>query len=108
MLDENEIIQNIQSNNNIVLATVTAIGTTGLKLKLDGSDEAGDKEYKANMGTPFAVNDRVVALKVSGSYIVLCAIGKPNSRAIPSGGSYNYVLKKSYGDWNMKWARDET
>lgn len=60
--------------NNIVLATVSAIGTNGLKLKIDGNDEAGDKEYKKNKSATFQVGDRVLALKISGTYVAICAI----------------------------------
>ena len=74
MLDE-FVQESKKPTCEIVLATVAEIGTNGLKLKIDGNDEAGDKEYKKNTSVTFSVGDRVLALKMSGTYVVICAIG---------------------------------
>lgn len=95
--------------SSFALATITALSSNGAKLKIDGNDEAGDKNYNVNVSASLTVGDRVLLAKVSGTYIVLCAIGKPNKRAIPAGGQSGYVLKKLTADnFSMYWSTDKT
>ena len=91
---------------NIELATVAAVGGTGVKLTIDGDEEAGDKYYKVNAGQLFAVGDRVKIHKNSGTYVVEFVVGSPMSRyPIPSGGSDGQVLTKNGStNYSVKWA----
>ena len=90
---------------NIELATVAAVGGTGVKLTIDGDEEAGDKYYKVNAGQLFAVGDRVKIHKNSGTYVVEFVVGSPMSRyPIPSGGSDGQVLMKDgANNYAVKW-----
>lgn len=72
-----------QSINNaeFYLATVTAWdNSTGVQIQLDGESAAMTKPYKMVLACmPPAVNDRVVVMKLSGTYVILGKIGKPNA-----------------------------
>lgn len=63
------------------LATVTAWSSAdGVAIRLDGQDAAMTKRYKTVLACmPPAVGDRVVVMKLSGTYVVLGKIGKPNA-----------------------------
>lgn len=95
-----------EEKEEIVLATVTAVSANGLRIKLDGEEEAGEKYYKANAGQRYAVNDRVKVEKNSGTYIVEYVVGNPGARfPIPSGGSDGQVLTKNGAtNYAVKWA----
>ncbi len=95
-----------EEQEEIVLATVTDVSANGLRIRLDGEEEAGEKYYKANAGQRYAVNDRVKVEKNSGTYIVEYVVGKPGARfPIPSGGSDGQVLTKDGAtNYAVKWA----
>lgn len=59
------------------LATVAAKYTDGLTLIFDGQSEASAKHYRCNQGVTFATGDRVVCLRVSGTWVVAFAFGAP-------------------------------
>lgn len=62
------------------LATVTAVSSNGIKFQLDGQSSAMEKEYKQlNTGKTLSVDDRVVVMKQSGTYIVLGKFSYDNS-----------------------------
>lgn len=64
-----------QKNNNTAeffLATVVSYNSsTGIKIRLDGQEEAMAKSYKRLYGTTYAANQRVLVIKLSGTYIVM-------------------------------------
>ena len=76
-LPESALPAESSGNGTIVLATVSAVDTDhGLTLIFDGDAAASQKKYKMLMnGNTPAVGDRVAAIKHSGTYIVLGAIG---------------------------------
>lgn len=60
------------------LATVHTVDSArGLALILDGEQESDGKYYQCNTGMSYHAGDRVLVQKVSGSYVVICRIGKP-------------------------------
>lgn len=64
-----------------LLGTVTAVSNAnGIRIQIDGQDEAMTKYYKMMLTGADApsVNDRVVVMKQSGTYIILGKIGTPN------------------------------
>lgn len=64
-----------------LLATINSISTTGITLIFDGQSTASQKKYKnINNMDQYAVNDRVVVMKLSGTYIIL---GKLSATAYP-------------------------
>ena len=84
-----------EPQEEIVLATITAVGTDGVQIQIDGEDEAGEKEYKVNTAVKFAVGDRVKIFKNSGTYLIEYKFGAPMADyPIPAGGSDGQVLMK--------------
>lgn len=61
----------------IALATVAAKHADGLSLIFDGQDAATTKHYKCNTAVTFAAGNRVVCLRISGSWVVAFAFGNP-------------------------------
>lgn len=54
------------------LGTVADVSSDGVKILFDGQSEATEKRYKQlNTGITLAQDDRIVAMKISGSYVVL-------------------------------------
>lgn len=94
-----------EGQTEIVLATVASVGENGVTITVDGSSEAGEKEYKVNSGVLFAAGDRVKIEKDSGTYIVEYPIGNPMERyPIPAGGSDGQVLTKDGSNpYKVKW-----
>lgn len=93
---------------SFVIASVASIGSGGVTLKFDESDTAGEKEYRGNTNQKIAVGDRVFAAVDSGTYVILCKIGKPGSdypkNHIPSGGTDGQILAKNgTADYSLKW-----
>lgn len=77
----NEVIENNTGDHSaeFYLGTVTATGSAGVKIKLDGQTEAMTKGFKMlKTGSTPTVNSRVLVLKQSGTYIVLGAIVYPS------------------------------
>ena len=121
-MDEEELFSPIELENyndpeeeldgldTVTLATVTEIGTNGVKLKLDGEESAGDKYYKVNRDIRLAINDRVKVHKNSGTYLVEYTFGSPMSRyPIPSGGNAGqYLVKASNDSYDLTWGNAPT
>lgn len=89
------------------LATVASVEEDGLTLTLDGAEEPTEKHYKCNTAVKFAAGQRVAVLELSGSKVVMFAVGNPGADAaagIPPGGSAGQVLKKaSDEDYAFTW-----
>lgn len=95
-----------EPQEEIVLATITAVGTDGVQIQIDGEEEAGEKEYKVNTAVKFAVGDRVKIFKNSGTYLIEYKFGAPMADyPIPAGGSDGQYLAKDGSDnYAVKWA----
>ena len=68
-------------NAEFLLGTVTAVSNAnGIRIQIDGQDEPMTKYYKLMLTGADApsVDDRVVVMKQSGTYIILGKIGTPN------------------------------
>lgn len=90
----------------VQLATVATVEEDGLTLTLDGAEEPTEKHYKCNTAVKFAAGQRVAVLELSGSKVVMFAVGAPGADGvgIPAGGSTGQVLQKSSGeDYALKW-----
>lgn len=69
------------SETELLLGTVIGRYTDGIKIQLDGDDQPLDKLYKTMLTShAMSTGDRVVVLKMSGTYIALGALGAPQSR----------------------------
>lgn len=88
-----------------LLATVAAVQPEGLRLILDGEEEAGEKLYKCANNVLFKAGDRVKLTEDSGTYMVDYALGVPMERIlIPAGGADGQVLAKDGSeDFTLKW-----
>lgn len=61
------------------LASITAIGSEGVSVQFEGEDTASDKSYTVMQDYHPTLNDRVVMLNISGTYIVLGSVGTPTA-----------------------------
>lgn len=66
-----------QESPLLSLATIGTKYTDGVSLIFPGQTEATAKHYRCNPDIPFAAGNRVLIARVSGSYVVLCKVGKP-------------------------------
>lgn len=60
-----------------VFATVSSVSTSGVSIRIDGETSGSAKNYTCNTDVKFSVGDRVMASKESGTYVIVCKIGKP-------------------------------
>lgn len=95
-----------ETTDGIELATVAAVGETGVTLLIDGNEESGTKEYRVNVVQPIQAGDRVKISRISGSYVVEYVVGSPMERcAIPPGGTDGQVITKDGNSpYAVKWA----
>jgi hypothetical protein len=54
------------------IATVQAVHDDGVTLLFDGETAAGTKHYKTSVTV--SIGDRVIAVYVNGSYMVICKL----------------------------------
>ena len=97
-MDEFALIEN-NPDVEIYLATVTEYSLSGVRIKLDGQDEAMTKRYKMLRTTRhLEVGDRVVVLKISGSYVVLGAVSAPIYKSViydlPTSSSTSLIVSR--------------
>lgn len=60
-----------------VFATVSSVSSSGVSIRIDGETSGSAKNYTCNTDVKFSVGDRVMASKESGTYVIVCKIGKP-------------------------------
>ena len=98
---------NAEEQQPFQLATVASVEADGLTLTLDGAEEPTEKRYKCNTAVQFSAGQRVAVLELSGSKVVMFAVGNPGADAassIPPGGSAGQVLLKDGAtDYAVKW-----
>ena len=92
-------MNNNSSDAEFYLATVTAYAPSGVKIQLDGQNQAMTKTYKMlRTGKPLAVGDRVVVMKISGTYVVLGTVNTPALKStiydIPTGSSTALIISR--------------
>ena len=66
-----------QQGSPYKIGAITAVQATGVKVKFDGEENDSDKYYPILRPYAPQIGDRVLSLKLSGSIIVLGAIGRP-------------------------------
>lgn len=82
------------SSAELLLATVYAVDSVGIRLIFDGQTAASQKKYRVlQTGAVIYAGDRVVVMKQSGTYVVLGAI-KPG-RGLWSASAITDVLTAS-------------
>lgn len=93
-------------DRTFLLATIAEVAAGGLRLKIDGQDEAGEKLYPCNTSIRFHNGDRVKITPDSGTYIVDFVVGLPGADyAVPPGGTDGQVLAKAGADdYTLKWS----
>ncbi len=70
-------IKKIADEKRHVFATVSSVSSSGVSIKIDGDNTGSTKNYTCNTDVHFTVGDRVIASKDSGTYVIICKIGKP-------------------------------
>ena len=58
------------------IGTVSSVSSSGIGLTIDG-DNTGTKKYTCARSERFASGDRVLVVRVSGTYVAVCKIGSP-------------------------------
>lgn len=61
------------------LAKITEIGAEGAAVQFEGEDTASDKSYAVVQSYHPVLNDRVVMVAISGTYIILGSVGSPTA-----------------------------
>ena len=62
----------------VYLGTVESVSSAGVELTLDGQAEPMQKKYRMlQTGQTLQTGARVMCIKISGTYVVLGAIGNP-------------------------------
>lgn len=89
----------------VELATVSNVYSNGVTLLFDGEAFAHGKRFKVNPDLRLASGDRVYVKKISGSYLVVCAVGNPHTKyPIPSGGTDGqFLVKDGSAAYAVKW-----
>lgn len=73
--DAGKIIRLPETVPQIFLATVAGVNSSGVLITPDGESEAMTKRYKVlKTGQTLSVGNRVIAMKISGTFVVLGAI----------------------------------
>lgn len=87
------------------MATVATVESDGVTLIFDGETDPSEKHYKVNAGAQLSAGQRVLLQSISGTYVVLCAVGNPGRGSdIPPGGTNNQLLAKDGAtDYKLKW-----
>lgn len=70
-------IKKLVNERRHVFATVSGVSTAGISLRIDGGTDGTAKEYTCNTSVRFAVGDRVLVCRESGTYTVICKVGRP-------------------------------
>ena len=74
-------IKKLVNERRHVFATVSAVGVSGISIRIDGGMEGSAKEYTCNTAVKFSVGDRVLVCRESGTYTVICKVGRPGGPA---------------------------
>lgn len=62
--------------SEFLIARVTSVSTTGVAIRPEDSGAALTKQYSFIVGQTLKANDRVLAVEVSGTYVVLGKLSK--------------------------------
>ena len=83
----------MKDDTDFYLGTVSEVSENGVKVLFDGHSSATQKNYKQlTTGIELSVGDRIVIMKISGSYVVL---GKISYDQSGGGGGGSLYVKKS-------------
>ena len=85
----------------MAFAAVVSVNEDGLELIFDGETEASTKRFPCNTGVSFAVGQRVLLMKVNGSYVALCPVG------LRGGGGGGYLTPEDVVDNLTSTATDK-
>lgn len=65
-------IDDASDESTLRLATIDTVSSSGITLRFDGQSEASQKQYKRLItGTTLSTGDRVLVVKMAGTYVVL-------------------------------------
>lgn len=72
--EQKEIENENKARPNHSIATVSGVYSDGISLIFAGQTEAGEKHYPYNRDVTFSSGDKVVIIKASGTYVILCRL----------------------------------
>lgn len=70
-------IKKLVNERRHAFATVSSVSTSGISIRIDGGEGGTAKEYTCNTAVKFNAGDRVLVCRESGTYTVVCKVGKP-------------------------------
>lgn len=85
----------------MAFAAVISVNEDGLELQFDGEETASTKRFPCNTGVSFAAGQRVLLMKVNGSYVALCPVG------LQGGGGGGYLTPEDVVDSLTSTATDK-
>lgn len=85
----------------MAFAAVISVNEDGLELQFDGEETASTKRFPCNTGVSFAAGQRVLLMKVNGSYVALCPVG------LQGGGGGGYLTPEDVVDNLTSTATDK-
>ena len=85
----------------MAFAAVIGVNEDGLELQFDGEETASTKRFPCNTGVSFAAGQRVLLMKVNGSYVALCPVG------LQGGGGGGYLTPEDVVDSLTSTATDK-
>lgn len=85
----------------MAFAAVVSVNEDGIELQFDGEETASTKRFPCNTGVSFAVGQRVLMMKVNGSYVALCPVG------LHGGGGGGYLTPEDVVDNLTSTATDK-
>lgn len=85
----------------MAFAAVISVNEDGLELQFDGEETASTKRFPCNTGVIFAAGQRVLLMKVNGSYVALCPVG------LQGGGGGGYLTPEDVVDSLTSTATDK-
>lgn len=105
---EDVVVEQSKPAVEFYLATITTGNSSyGLKIKLDGDSNGSEKFYKLLQTgrEPPTTNDRVLVMKISGTYVVLGKIGLPSNwwtqTTLPTNATQTQIITKVNSLINM-------
>lgn len=72
--EQKQIEQEMSSPKNHVIAIVGSVYSDGVSLKFEGEQTGSSKHYPYNKAVTFKAGDKVLLVKASGTYVVVCPI----------------------------------
>jgi hypothetical protein len=64
-----------KGKRQFAVGTVVSVSTSGVSVAIEGDGTSSAKKYKRNLDVAFSAGDRVLCVRISGTYVIVCRIG---------------------------------